>query len=238
MEGEFTATAGRRERRRGGEVSTVWPMARSGGMRQQIAVAAAAGVAVVAGAVALVSWRWRPVAPAEPPAGAITASPRPEAAGAAPLAVGPISFFNSACASCHGDYGGFYGDGFAAARSDADLGRIVREMVAGPARSDLAERDMEALVAYHRSLVDGAPFLAWTSHRGEELTGEVTPGSTVSVVGGDMDGVEASVDGHTWRLRLRSPESPLPVLRAQRGELSTMLDLGRAAHSHGGGGSE
>lgn len=118
---------------------------------------------------------------------------------AQPLAQGPISYFNTTCANCHGDYGSFYGEEFATNLDDADLRRVVQEMVEGPAQSPLGARDLAALTAYHRSLADRTPFVAWTGVRDGELVGEVTPGSTVTVAFDTGRVASAEVREHHWR---------------------------------------
>ncbi len=118
--------------------------------------------------------------------------PRPTAA-----AFGPISYFEDHCARCHGSYGYLYAMPFVLDPASETFQEKVREMVVGPAQSSLTPGELDALVAYHRSMVDGRPFIAWTSADGSGWRGEVTPGSTVWVIDG---GVErgAEVTGHAW----------------------------------------
>jgi hypothetical protein len=145
----------------------------------------------------------------------------------APLERGPISYFNTACASCHGDYGSFYGERFAADLEDAELRRIVREMVEGPAQSRLDARDLTSLTAYHRSLADRSPFLAWTGTDGGDLVGEVSPGSAVTVVF-EGTSVTATVEGHTWRAPRLDGQGTWKEIRAERDERTTVLRRGWA----------
>jgi hypothetical protein len=131
------------------------------------------------------------------------------------LTVGPISFFQGSCFRCHGPYGSFYDDGALERHPGDDLRAVVARMVLGPAQADLPDPDIEALTAYHRSLLDGKPFLAvleWPTGRGSpapdapapanpSLRGECTPGSFVRLTLGALQ-LDAAVDGHEWTIAL------------------------------------
>ena len=138
----------------------------------------------------------------------------------------PISYFNAECGNCHGDYGSFWGEGFAAELSDEQLHKIVDEMAAGPAQAPLKGIALEVQVAYHRSLVDQKPFIvAWKGEDGI-WQGEVTPGSTVTL-GGDA----AKVEGHTWKAG-----ADTEAVRVKKGDQETVLSLEKSsagvAYSH------
>lgn len=139
---------------------------------------------------------------------AATVVEKPEAgagAGFVPLADPPIAFFDQACARCHGPFGSFYGDAFAALNTDRSLHGVVLEMVEGPANAHLDDKSLFAQVAFHRSLRDGTPFGVVTKLTEDEIAGEMTPGTRVSVV--TASGViEAEMGEATWRAAL--PPSP------------------------------
>lgn len=120
---------------------------------------------------------------------------------AEPPARPPVAYFEHACSGCHGPFGMFYGETFAAGRDDAALQKIVREMVEGPAQSTLDDRSLDALVAFHRALQHraGGPFVALTELNEQELRGEVSPGAIVRVYFDDVP-VSASADGYEWRV--------------------------------------
>jgi hypothetical protein len=197
--------------------------------------AVAVGAALLTGACARPGAACRTqVAPAHAP----DAAPAPALALAEPLAVGPLTFFNQSCARCHGQYGSFYGEGFAAQRTDADLARVVREMVTGPAQASLPRRDLDALTAYHRSLADGRPFVALTHKEGTVLAGEVTPRAAVVLrAAGRL--IPAQVVEHAWTLDFSDSfpagagALPTPViLEATLDGRSTTLDLAGSPYSH------
>lgn len=165
----------------------------------------------------------------------------PTPAGGAPVwaaapPIAPISFFERACANCHGPYGMFYGEGFAALPDDSALTHAVREMVIGPARTTLDEASMAALVAYHRRLARpaGAPFVVITRIDGSTVEGEVSPGARV-VVAADGREFEATIDGHTWVARLDAAPASTLVVRALQAEdpsRAVELDAQLAAWTH------
>ncbi len=146
-----------------------------------------------------------------------------------PLTVGPITFFNESCARCHGSYGSNYGEALRRLGDD-ELTRIVGEMIVGPAMSDLSQPDTRAQVAYHRSLIDGRPFVAMTGRDASSISGEVTPGAAVGVVAGGRR-VGATVTGHTWRAEIPGGGGAL-VIEARAGDAVTTIDPTREPHSH------
>ena len=117
-----------------------------------------------------------------------------------PLSTGTISYFEQHCARCHGPYGELYPRPFAA-HTDEELARIVREMVTGPARSTLPERELDALTDYHRAMANSAPFIAITARVGSHIAGEVTPGALVTVRASPRS-VPAVITGGTWSVDL------------------------------------
>lgn len=135
----------------------------------------------------------------------------------------PIAYFQQSCANCHGDYGTAYGAGFGAGLTDDALRQFVDEMAAGPGFAPLQEKQLDIQTAYHRSMIDGKPFvIAW--REGEGLRGEVTPGATVSV-----GGVPATVEGHVWH------SAATGDINATLDETTTTLKApakGATAHSH------
>lgn len=169
------------------------------------------------------------------------APPASAQAGSAPTwagapAVPPVAFFERACANCHGPGGMFNGEGFAAMSNDAELARVVHEMVIGPARATLDDASTAALVAYHRHLRQSPrrPFVVLTRIDGGRVEGEVSGGARVVVVADGRE-FEATVEDHAWSVALPDPPRASLVVRARAdGEPTdeTELDLGRAAWTH------
>jgi len=132
----------------------------------------------------------------------------------------PITYFNQECGACHGNYGSFWGEGFAAAYDDAGLRKVVDEMAVGPAQMPLEGVALDVQVAYHRSLVDGKPFVTVFTDKGA-LMGEVTPGSEVVLL---IDGKEqpATVEKHAWRSNAKAATA----VRVRKGGEVTEIPLG------------
>ena len=107
-------------------------------------------------------------------------------------------------------------------------------MAAGPSQAPLEGRALEVQVAYHRSLIDGRPFLT-VFRDADGLAGEVTPGSRVLLI---VEGREqaAQVEEHRWKSSLRDASA----VRATKDSVTTELTLQRlgqaqnsaVVHSH------
>ncbi len=110
----------------------------------------------------------------------------------------PLDYFNDKCAKCHGAYGSFYGKEFATGKSDEELADTVKQMCEGPAQAPLSPHDLNVLVAWHRSLRDGKPFVASVKLEGGVWSGEATPGSTVVMETSTGARTEAPLKEHRW----------------------------------------
>lgn len=151
--------------------------------------------------------------------------------------VAPLAFFERACANCHGPQGMFYEESFfAEPHDDAALVHMVREMLSGPARTELDPVSFESMVAFHRSLRGGAgPYVVVTSARDDAISGEVSPGSTVSV---HLDGREipANVDVFEWVASLpsgwRDANVVMIIATKEGGGTATELQLREQSFSH------
>lgn len=110
----------------------------------------------------------------------------------------PLDYFNDKCARCHGPYGSFYGTEFAKGKTDAQLAGVVQEMCEGPAQAPLSPHDMEVLVAWHRALRDGKPFVASVDFKNSVLSGEASPGSSVTLQTSTGERTIAPMTGHKW----------------------------------------
>lgn len=169
--------------------------------------------------------------------GTAQSSPGSSLVTAQALSAGPLAAFQQACASCHGPHGALYGRELGRL-SDAALAAKVREMIAVPARMSLPDRDVEALVAYHRSLVDGYPFICVTGFDGTTLKGEATPRSTVVVASGKLR-QRVNLDDHgAWsftyppEVQRALPRLGIKIVAQSEQGLESLLDFGRAAFTH------
>lgn len=125
---------------------------------------------------------------------------------------------------------------FAEPHDDVALVHMVREMLSGPARTELDPVSFESMVAFHRSLRSGAgPYVVVTSTRDDAISGEVSPNSTVSV---HLDGKEipARVDVFEWVASLPSDwreAKKVRIVAAKAGtSTATELELREQSFSH------
>ncbi len=82
---------------------------------------------------------------------------------AAPLDFAATTYFQDRCARCHGAYGANYNLQHMAQSSDEKLREVIAAMADGPGQAPLEARQLEAQTAYHRSMMDGKPFLILTN---------------------------------------------------------------------------
>lgn len=135
----------------------------------------------------------------------------------------PLDYFNDKCARCHGNYGSFYGPNFAKGKTDAQLAQVVQEMCVGPAQAPISPHDLEVLTAWHRALRDGKPFVASVRFENSVLSGEATPGSSVSLETTTGEQSVVPLNGHKWSAGL--PEGvQLARVRVTSGGQSVELD--------------
>jgi len=154
---------------------------------------------------------------------------QPPATAATPVGFGPIGYFENHCARCHGPYGSFYGDEFAASLEGDHLREVVKEMVFGAAQSSLEDPEIDLLTAYHRSMVAGEPFVVVLEGT-PELAGEVTPGAALLLVL-ESGEVAARVDGHNWTADVQGDR--VQEVRAVLNGRATVLRLAPKAQGSG-----
>jgi len=75
------------------------------------------------------------------------------------LSIAPVSAFKNSCSRCHGDEGSAYGKGFADMRDDS-LRSIVEDMMFGPGGLNPDSAEVNAMIAYNKSLKSKTPFAA------------------------------------------------------------------------------
>lgn len=121
---------------------------------------------------------------------------------------GPMGYFETHCARCHGPYGSFYGPDFGKLPV-AELRQTLGRMARGPGNAPLTDDQLDLLLAYQQALSAGQPFVTLVEVRrtksGVQLEGEITPGFGVTV---DSPGrrVPAAVTEHNWTASL--PDTP------------------------------
>lgn len=112
-----------------------------------------------------------------------------------------ISYYNDHCARCHGPDGVNYDLKHLAQNSDEKLRVVIGSMAENQGQAPLDKNQVEIQLAYHRSFLDGKPFLILNSVKVENenliLRGEVTPESKVQVCVGEKT-YAAKTEEQSW----------------------------------------
>lgn len=142
-------------------------------------------------------------APAEPAGAQDTEEEAPAKPKLEALDFAPLSYYEGACARCHGNNGANYGD-LLKGKSDAQLHDGIHAMAAGPGQSPLDDKQVGVMTRWHRALIDGEPFvhLAKIEQRAGDktiLSGEATLGAKVFLKSGEQQ-LEATRDGAGWKI--------------------------------------
>ncbi|MGH7130933.1 MAG: hypothetical protein ACREJO_03190 [Phycisphaerales bacterium] len=148
----------------------------------------------------------------------------------APVGFDPIGYYQEKCEHCHGPYGMVWSAGFSHRYGELELFDRVRTMCAGAANAPLEAAPLDAVFAYIRSIGRGEVFLAYTAREGKVIRGEVTPGSTVTlVVGGKR--IKAEVVEFEWTAPLEATAGPAEVIAEREGK-TARIDLTTHSSTH------
>jgi hypothetical protein len=159
--------------------------------------------------------------------------PAPNSSTVIPPTVAPISYFEDRCARCHGPQGSFYGDAFGKNLTEEALRKVVYDMCRNQGEMKLEGVDLDAQIAYHRSMISKEPFLVVTHREKGQLAGEASEKAVVTVRF-KRSSVRAEVKGTVWRVAVPKGEKPEnAVLTAKLVERSTTIRLVNEAFSHG-----
>lgn len=94
---------------------------------------------------------------------------------------GAISLYDKACVRCHGPGGSFYGSELGKGKTAAQLRKMVWEMCIAQGGLTISQREIDAMTAYHRSIIKSEPFVEVIAITGKSITGEATPGTTLQL---------------------------------------------------------
>jgi hypothetical protein len=138
----------------------------------------------------------------------------------------PIRTFAARCARCHGERGAMYAQPFK--HQGEALRQVVSEMMRGPAQLDPTDAEIEAMLAYHRTMREAMPFAVATNAgavaegSAPTLDGEATPEAMVAV---RADGKRSNVktDGQRWSID--APTLPA-MIEAKKDEAMYHVQVG------------
>ena len=94
---------------------------------------------------------------------------------------GAISLYDKACVRCHGPGGSFYGSELGKGKTAAQLRKMVWEMCIAQGGLTVSQREIDAMTAYHRSIMKSEPFVEVIAVTAKSITGEATPGTTIQL---------------------------------------------------------
>jgi len=128
----------------------------------------------------------------------------------APVDYPAITYYNERCARCHGPDGVNYDLKHLAQLPAEKLHQVIETMAENQGQAPLDKQQVEIQRAYHRSFLDGKPFVILNSAQNDGakllLRGEATPESQVQICVGEKF-YEANVEEQSWTVEI--PAAPL-----------------------------
>lgn len=147
-----------------------------------------------------------------------------------PLARGPVSTYNQACAHCHGINGTAYGPELAQ-RSTQELLAKVDQMMRLYIQPAPDEAEVAAMTAYHLAIARQKPFICITGLTFDSLSqvvnvqGESSPGSTTLLTGRGNERSLSTDSLGKWQFSQTYEESL--QLKARSAQDSAYIQLGQ-----------
>ena len=135
---------------------------------------------------------------------------------------GAISLYDNACVRCHGPGGSFYGSDLGKGKSAAHLRKMVWEMCIAQGGLTVSQREVDAMTAYHRSIMQNEPFIEITALTSTKLSGEATPGTTLQLQTGTKI-VAIPLTDNCWTVATDASKSA--TLTATRNGKTTRLPV-------------
>ena len=140
-----------------------------------------------------------------------------------------ISYYNERCARCHGPDGVNYDLKHLAQVPDEKLHQVIETMAENQGQAPLDKQQVEIQRAYHRSFLDGKPFVILNSAQTENgkllLRGEATPESKVQICVGEKS-YTATVEEPGWKVEIPPAALSEIVIVATKGNAKTELKAG------------
>lgn len=136
---------------------------------------------------------------------------------------GAISLYDKACVRCHGPGGSFYGSDLGKGKTAAQLRKIVWEMCIAQGGLTVAQREVDAMTAYHRSIMYAEPYIEVISVTESKVIGEATPGSELEVQMGSRV-LPITLTENRWNVLLDTSK-PATIIATRNGK-TTRLAVG------------
>lgn len=136
---------------------------------------------------------------------------------------GAISLYDKACIRCHGPGGSFYGSDLGKGKTPAQLRKIVWEMCIAQGGLTVSQREVDAMTAYHRSMMCAEPFVEVIGVTASKVSGEATPGTALELQMGPKVVPISLVENH-WSVHFDT--SKQATIIATRNGKTTRLPVG------------
>lgn len=136
---------------------------------------------------------------------------------------GAISLYDNACVRCHGPGGSFYGSDLGKGKTAAQLRKMVWEMCIAQGGLTVSQREVDAMTAYHRSIMQSEPFVEITALTSTKVSGEATPGTTLHLYSGSKS-IPVQLTDNRWTVATDASKSA--TLTATRNGKTTRLTIG------------
>ena len=160
-------------------------------------------------------------APTTSPSTAPTTAPAVSAI-ATPTGFKPLTYFQTSCAKCHGDYGDGYVELLDGHLTTEQLQTAIYNMAHGPGNAPINERELAVQLLYHQALVAKTPFAVVTkisiANDKATIEGEADPATKITI-----GGTAATMDGHTWTAGV--PAAKVYTIEAVVGEKKMTFDV-------------
>lgn len=139
---------------------------------------------------------------------------------------GAISLYDKACVRCHGPGGSFYGSDLGKGKTAAQLRTVVWEMCIAQGGLTVSQREVDAMTAYHRSIMKSEPFVEVIAITAKGITGEATPGTTLQLeTRGRL--VPVTITENRW-LAMMDTSKPTTIIATFNGKTSRLpVGLGK-----------
>lgn len=141
-------------------------------------------------------------------------------------AYGPLTYFDRACARCHGPEGYNYSKGFAGKYTKAGLVEEIQRMADGPGNEPLSPKQLESQLVMHQAMSGRLGFVFIREIKGNTIIGEATGIKVVEVrVGTNL--VKTKVKDLEWSVTV--PKAQQAKSFVQLGSSRLPLVVGRFA---------
>jgi mono/diheme cytochrome c family protein len=149
-----------------------------------------------------------------------------------PLQQAPVRYYERNCVECHGANGVMHDHSILAAMSEAQLRGTIREMARFEAEAPLNKKELDVMVAYHRSMIDHKPFVAAVGYINDTLVVETYFRNTLTAkANGKNLPVRKTEKKRYVSLNGADLEDVTLTLKSREGK-TTVLPLSKSVYSH------